>query len=283
MRKENIGIIGFGFVGQAIAHGMYLHYNLKVYDKFKEDLDNLEETVNNSKFIFVCVPTPMRSDGSQDLSSIDDVVENIVKIATTKKIIIFKSTIIPGTTRHYAEKYKNHEFVFNPEFLTERQAKLDFLNQARIILGGNPEATSLVKKLYQIKFSHVKIFECDWESAEIVKYMCNCFFSVKLSFLNEIYLLTKHLNIDFENLKDMWLGDMRIGNSHTDVPGHDGMLGWGGKCFKKDINAFIKYVEKEGLNIEMCKAAESVNNKVRLEKDWEKIKGATTKNNYTKK
>lgn len=279
--KPKIGIIGFGFVGKAVVHGFCLHADLKIYDKFQDGLNTLEETVNNSNIIFICVPTPMMDDGSQDLSAIHDVMENINKITNKKKIIIIKSTVIPGTTRRLANKYKNHSFVFNPEFLTERSAKLDFINTSRIVLGGsNGFALDSVEKMYRVRFTHTPIFKTSWEGAELVKYMNNCFFALKISYLNEIYEICDKIGLNYNELKDMFLADQRIGNSHCDVPGHDGQKGFGGKCFPKDVNALVKWAEKKNISMDTIKAAIKVNERVRLEKDWEKIKGATTKNNY---
>jgi len=66
----------------------------------------------------------------------------------------------------------------------------------------------------------------------------------------------------------------------TDIPGHDNFRGYGGKCFPKDVQAFIKWAEDNKLDLDMCKAAEKVNERVREVKDWLDIKGATSKNNY---
>ena len=227
---ENIGIIGFGFIGKALAHGFSLHANIKIYDKYDNQYDTLEDTVNSSDFIFIGVPTPMNDDGSQDLSNIGDAVDNVVRVATSRKIIILKSTIVPGTTRQYSRRYKNHDFVFNPEFLTERSAKLDFINSARIILGGRKKVTTMVEKMYRTRFTHTPIYKTTWEGAEVVKYMANSFFTVKISFLNEIYDIAKYIGVPYEDLRDMWLADQRIGNSHSDVPGYDNFRGYGGKC-----------------------------------------------------
>jgi len=280
MEKRTVGVIGFGFLGRAFVHGFMLHADIKIYDKYDDIYDSLDDTVNLSEYIFIGVPTPMQDDGSQDLSSMDDAVYNIVNIAKEKKIIILRSTIIPGTTRNYSEKYPDHDFVFCPEFLTERQAKLDFLNTARIILGGMKHATQAIKDFCRIRFPHTPIYLTTWEAAEVVKYMNNCFFAVKISFLNEIYDIAKYINVPYESLKDMWLADQRIGNSHADVPGHDKCRGYGGKCFPKDVQAFVNWAEHNGLTVEMCKSANKVNEKVRDVKDWLDIKGATSKNDY---
>lgn len=280
---ENVGIVGFGFLGRSFVHGFSLHANIKIYDKYDNTYDSLEDTVNSSKFIMIGVPTPMYDDGSQDLSNMDDAVKSVVDIADKKKIIVLRSTIIPGITRKYADKYPDHDFLFHPEFLTERSAKLDFINAARIIIGhkeSSDGAAMQFKNLYRSRFSHTPIYLTTWEAAEVVKYMCNSFFAVKVSFLNELYDVANHIGISYDELKNMFLADARIGNSHTDVPGHDGNRGYGGKCFPKDIQAFIKWAESEGLKLDVCDAADKVNKRVRIVKDWLDIKGATSKNNY---
>jgi UDPglucose 6-dehydrogenase len=280
--KPRIGIIGMGFVGGAIAHGFVLTADLKIYDKYNNMYDSLEDTVNHSDFIFVCVPTPMRDDGTQDLSNVYNVVESIDEVAKHRKIIILKSTVTPGTTRKLANTFLGHSFVFNPEFLTARAAKIDFLNQTRIILGGDKESFVLseVQQMYRTRFTHTPIFRTTWEAAELVKYMCNCFFAVKIAFLNEFYDMAKFADVPYNELRDMFLSDYRIGNSHTDVPGHDGDRGFGGACFPKDINAMITWADEHAYFVDMLEAAELVNNRVRKDKNWEDIKGATSKNNY---
>jgi len=280
IEKSKVGIIGFGFLGKAMAHGFYLHMDIKIYDKYDDTYDSLEDTVNDSDFIFIGVPTPMNDDGSQNLSSMDDAVKSVVEVAETRKTIILRSTIVPGTTRNYANKYKNHGFVFCPEFLTERQSKLDFINSSRIILGGPQESVDKVEELYRVRFTHTPIYKTTWEAAETVKYMNNCFFAIKIAFLNEMYDVAEHIGVPYNDLRDMWLADQRIGNSHTDIPGHDGHRGYGGKCFPKDVQAFIKWAQKHGMELDTCKAAEKVNKRVRKIKDWLDIKGATSKNDY---
>jgi len=278
--KYKIGIIGFGFLGRALAHGFVLHADIKIYDKYENKFDTLEETVNESDFIFVGVPTPMNDDGSQNLSNIYDAIKNINSVATTNKIIILRSTIIPGTTRSIAKIYPNHDFVFFPEFLTERTAKLDFINPARLIFGGDEIVIARIVELFRLRFTYTPIFQTTWEAAEVSKYMVNCFFAVKISFLNELYDIAERIGVEYNDLRDMWLADCRIGNSHADIPGHDNHRGYGGKCFPKDVKAFVNWAEEHNLNVDMCKAADNVNERVRKEKDWFNIKGATTKNLY---
>ncbi len=279
--KTCIGVIGYGFVGKSIVHGFSQDCKIRIYDKYDDRYDTLEDTVNNSKIIFICVPTPVMEDNKQDLFSIRNAIESACMVAKDSKIFIIKSTIIPGTTRVLASENKGHSFIFSPEFLREKTANFDFVHSSRIILGGYPDMDSdFVHTFFQNRFPRTPIYETDWESAELVKYMSNCFLSVKISFLNEIYRMSKHFNINYDNLKDMWLADGRFGESHTSVPGHDGHLGYGGKCFPKDIKAFVHFAESIGVTADVCKSADRINEDIRDHKDWLDIKGATSSNDY---
>jgi len=278
--KPRIGIIGFGFLGRALAHGFVLHANIKIYDKYDNTYDTLEETVNQSDYIFDGVPTPMNDDGSQDLSNINDAVSNIVRVANAPKIIILRSTVVPGTTRLIADKYTDHNFIFFPEFLTERTAKLDFINPARLIFGGEKEITDTLVNIFRPRFSHTPIYQSTWEGAEVSKYMANCFFAIKVSFLNEMYDISKYIDIPYEEVRNMWLSDSRIGNSHSDVPGQDGHRGYGGKCFPMDVKAFYNWAESKGLTADLCKTADVINERIRKNKDWFDIPGCTSGNNF---
>lgn len=289
MDKFNVGIIGFGFLGSAMAHIFKLHADVKIYDKFKEGFDNLNDTIQHSEFLFICLPTPMFEDnGEIDLSIIDNMLAEISNSLPehNDKIVIIKSTIIPGTTDNFAKKYPNLNIIHNPEFLTARKNLIDAITPARIILGGKAEFTSKVKELYEYRFGHsINIFETDSQSSELVKYSANIFFSMKVLFFNNIYDICEKLNLDYNNIKDMVAADGRIGNSHLDVPGHDvfmfnGQLqrGISGSCFAKDINALINYMKALGLDASMLEAAWNLNvNKYRQSKDWEKIPGVISK------
>tara|TARA_Y100001963_G_C6743684_1_gene430395 strand:- start:222 stop:1073 length:852 start_codon:yes stop_codon:yes gene_type:complete len=277
---KNIGIIGNGFVGSAMAAGFGLHANVKIYDKDpRRGCNTLDEVVNNSEFIFVCVPTPMRDlhGGDIDLAIMNSVFKEIDKVnRRDDNIFVIKSTVIPGTTQEYARKYPNLKIVFNPEFLTERNANLDFINASRIILGGAAADTEKVKELYIDRFPYTRIIETDSGSAEFTKYMCNCFFATKISYMNEMRQAVSKLNFSWEDIMEGFISDGRIGNSHLDVPGHDGSLGYGGKCFPKDINAFIGFFNKIEIEPKILNASWSKNLEVRDNLDWGQIEGAVS-------
>ena len=269
MKNYKLGIIGHGYVGESQSFAFSPSFDVRVYDK-----DSLKSThslneVLDSDFIFVCVPTPMKKNGSQDLSF----VESFFKTAKDGPIYIIKSTIIPGTTNLLNEKFKNLKIVFSPEFLTERTAKLDILTQTRIILGGDKSLTSKVKNIYDIRFKNKTIIETDSLTAEYIKYMNNTFFASKVSIMNEFYRLAKQLGVDWETALYGFVSDQRIGDSHLNVPGPDGKLGFGGTCFPKDINAFISFAKKNNVNMNVLEAAWKTNLEVRPERDWENLKG----------
>ena len=167
MSKYKVGIIGNGFVGESQAFAFSPTSEVKVYDIDPlKSLNTLEE-IYKCDFVFVCVPTPMKKDGSQDLSYVEEVFEN----AEFGPIYILKSTVLPGTTEELNQKYHNLSIIFSPEFLTERTAKLDMLTQARIVLGGEKWMTAKVRKLFEQRFMNRTFIETDSKTAEIIKYM----------------------------------------------------------------------------------------------------------------
>lgn len=269
MRKK-VGIIGNGFVGESIAFAFSPTTELKIYDKNElRSLNTFEETVNQD-FVFVCVPTPMLKDGSQDLGFINKFFESVP--VGNKSIFIIKSTILPGTTNQLIEKF-DLNIIFSPEFLTERTAKLDMLTQSRIILGGNLILTKKAEELFCDRFMNRHIIHMDSTSAEFVKYMNNTFFATKVSLMNEYYRLANKIGVDWEKALYGFASDGRIGDSHLHVPGPDGKLGFGGTCFPKDINALMTLAEEVGCNMNILEAAWKTNLEVRPEQDWNKLEG----------
>jgi UDPglucose 6-dehydrogenase len=279
-----IGLIGFGFVGKAIQHGFSQTCDFRIYDLNPlESVNTFEQVMAESDFIFVGVPTPSNFEtGEQDNSIMDATVERCAPyLENTNKVLILKSTIVPGTTQGYIDKYPNMRIIFNPEFLTEKSFRLDFINQARIVLGGKKENTELVEKLYRQRFPTTPAFHTNATAAETVKYVCNCFFSVKLSFFNEIYQICEKLSIDYKEVLGMVMADGRIGNSHWAVPGLDGQKGFGHKCFPKDLNALIARAKELGVDPTVMQATWKKNLEVREDHDWTRIAG--TMSNKKKK
>ena len=263
MNKLTIGIIGNGFVGEAQAFAFSPIFEIKIYD-----VDPLKSTsslndVNKCDFVFVCVPTPMSADGYQDLSY----VENVFKNSTENPIYIIKSTVLPGTTTRLISRF-SRKIVFSPEFLTERTAKLDMLTQNRIILGGNKELTAKVGSLYKQRFKNKNIIQTDTITAELIKYMNNTFFATKVSIMNEFKQISEVIGANWNDALNGFASDGRVGDSHLDVPGPDGDYGYGGKCFPKEVNAFILFAKKNGISLNSIIGGWETNKKVRKNKDW---------------
>jgi len=262
----NVGVIGNGFVGSAVVNGFALHANVKVYDiDPSRSVNTFDEVVQNN-FIFVCTPTPMEPEsGRTDKRILNEVVYKIAESRFTNSdtIVVIKSTTPPGTVETYVREFPNLSFVSNPEFLTERTANLDFINAPRIILGGDKSSVSRVSTLYRERFPYKKIIKTDHTTAQFIKYMSNCFFAVKISFMNEMYQAAHASGANWDDSRNGLVSSGRVANSHLDVPGHDGQYGFGGKCFPKDINSFIKVLENIDVKPTMLKAAWNKNLEVR--------------------
>jgi UDPglucose 6-dehydrogenase len=216
--------------------------------------------------------------GRIDLSIIHNVFDRVSQINGKRdNIFIVKSTVIPGTVESLIDKYPKLNIVFSPEFLTERNAKLDFINSSRIVLGGENNLTTRVENMFRDRFPHTPILKTDVTTSQFIKYMNNCFFATKVSFMNEMHQAASRMEVNWNDALKGFLLDGRIGNSHVDVPGHDGQLGFGGKCFPKDINAFINLFHDYGVDAKVMKAAWEKNLEIRDRHDWLDIKGAVSK------
>ena len=284
-----IGIVGRGFVGSAVEFGFSdkTEYVLFINDKDEsKSVNSLEDVVGYSDTIFLSVPTPSNEDGSVNLNYVEDALQEISEITSDieqgafslDNIILIRSTIPPGTTRKLQQTYQNLNLVFNPEFLTESNHKLDFVNQDRFILGGDLDDTEKVADLFEYRFPRVPLLQTDYETAELTKYMNNCFLATKVSFLNEMKQISEKCGADWDVAIKGFLMDSRIGQSHYQVPGPDGKLGFGGHCLPKDINALKSFGESLGLNLNTLNGVINTNLEVRPEKDWESDSRAFTSN-----
>lgn len=265
----NIGIIGYGVVGKAMEYGFKGKENtIRAYDKFK-NLSPLEVVVRNSEFVFVCLPTPYNSNGI-DLSIMDENIGQIAKEADkTNKAVVIKSSVVPGTTRNYQKRYPNTRFAFNPEFLTEANYLEDFVNADRIIIGADNDHTRLmVADLYRDRFPKTPMFLTDPTTAEMVKYMANCFLATKVIFGNEMFELCQALGIHYDEVKNMVVADKRIGSSHLNVTSD---RGFGGKCFPKDVAAMIGRFKELGVDASLLETVWNKNLRIRRVRDWDDI------------
>ena len=280
--NNKIGIVGQGFVGTAVNEGLKPFYEIETFDLIekKSTCKSIQELVNKTKAIFVCVPTPMQSNGSCYLGFVENVLDDLNKACAipggygyVEMNVAIKSTIPPGTTEKFNKKYTALKISFNPEFLTEANSIEDFKNQNRIIIGGPRPSSTAFKRIYAKAFPKVPIIKTGSTTAEMVKYTTNCFLATKVAFANETYQVCDSLNIDYDKVIEYARYDERLGNSHWDVPGPDGDFGFGGHCFPKDMEA-LKYRATElGIHTSIIDAVLKSNNKVRKNRDWEKQEG----------
>ena len=266
-----IGIIGQGYVGTALKEGFQDFYQVETYDKYdlgKSTHSKISDIVELSDVIFVCVPTPMRQDGSCYTGIVEEVIREINENANGQ-IVVIKSTVPPGTTDRINQEYTHSTVICNPEFLTEANFIQDFKNQNRIILGGDRKGTNIVRQIYSRIFPNATIVKTGAKHAEMVKYFTNCFLATKVSFANEMYNVCQQLDLDYDKIVEYATYDERLGKSHWAVPGPDGDFGYGGHCLPKDLSAIVSEFDTYGL----LEAVEQVNDQVREDRDWEHMVG----------
>ena len=240
----SIGFIGCGVVGNAISNFYQKtgKYNIKKYDKYKKI--GVFNDILDSDLLFLCLPTPFNSEtNNSDTTEILNVCEQLNNHKYDGYILV-KSTVIPESTKSLNNIFENIKIIHNPEFLSQKTADSDFENQNQIILGGDSKYTSIIKQFYHIDFPSVKISEMSSEESEMVKFALNNFYAVKIQYFTELYLLCKDRNIDYNVVKDSMLLNNWINPMHTQVPGHDGKVSYGGMCFPKDTNAFLTYMKE---------------------------------------
>jgi len=274
-KKATVGIIGNGFVGNAVYQNVRDKVETKIYDVDKNRSLNTFEEVLQQEFIFVCVPTPMKVDGSCDLSILEKLFEDISKKESDdmfeERTFIIKSTVPIGTTNRLVEKYPLLWIVHNPEFLTARNAVSDLAEADRTVIGGDSLLTSRVAKLYwgYVYFGQEpNIIQTTSDESEAIKYFSNTFLAYKVAYFNKVYDVCEKLGMDYNNLRKGITTDPRIGKSHTQVPGIDNDRGFGGTCFPKDLNSLIHQMESHDINADMLTEVWKYNESIRKVIDW---------------
>jgi UDPglucose 6-dehydrogenase len=241
-----IGIFGLGFVGKSMLDSFKLKgYTVYGYDKFN-DSDSLKDCLD-TELVFLALPTKYDEKTSQyDKSCLEEVSKQLV-LNKFEGLVVIKSTVEPMTTQLLSQTY-NLKFVHNPEFLSAATALQDFHNQKHIVLGhgSNVSIEELypLRDFYQDGYPEAEISLCSSTESESMKIFVNCFYSVKIQFFNELYLLCQSMNCDYETVKDLMLKNKWINPMHTTVPGIDGKLSYGGYCFPKDTNALLQHMKK---------------------------------------
>ena len=243
-----IGIAGVGFVGGAMLKSFIKNnVDVKAYDKYNDKYNTFEE-ITYSDIIFLCLPTKFDENiNMYDKSCIYSVCDDLNKVNYSGSIII-KSTVETGTTEKISNKYPNLQFIHNPEFLTARTAYEDFHNQKHIVIGKsgncNQKHVENLYNFYNYNYPEAEFSFCSSNESESMKLFVNCFYSVKIQFFNELFLLTQKIeNCNYDNILSIMLKNNWINPMHTKVPGPDGELSYGGACFPKDTNALLNLMK----------------------------------------
>ncbi len=262
-KQLKLGIIGHGFVGKATDDGFRKNVKKFIVDPILGT--NIDDLVKFCpEIIFVCVPTPMSDDGSQDSSIIYNVIKELSK-KCPKSIKVVKSTVLPNILKNITKI--DSKVIYNPEFLREKYANEDFINSKFLIFGGKKDLCEIVSNAYS-NHSDCKTKDhvfTDIESASLIKYTINTFLAAKVIFFNEINLLFKNINseISWQEMINIVSKDGRIGSSHMNVPGHDGRKGFGGACFPKDSVALVRYAKDINLDMTLLTSVIKTNNVIR--------------------
>lgn len=255
-QKYKIGIMGLGMVGGALQR-YFEKKGIKIYGYDKGRNIGSVDQANEADVIFICVPTPFVEGSGLDLSYVEEACNGILG----NKIVVIKSTILPGTTEKMQKKHPQHKFLFNPEFLVEERADEGMQNPDRQIVGYTDFSKELAQDILTLlpKAPFEKIVRA--EEAEMIKYFGNTFLSMKVIFGNQMYDLCEKLGIDYDVVKECASNDKRIGSSHLDVH-HGGYRGYAGKCLPKDTKSLVYFADESGADLKLLKTAEEINNKL---------------------
>lgn len=280
----NVGIIGNGFVGNATSQFENKDTTVFIYDidknKCKPQDITLDSLCQKSDIIFICLPTPMTSNGSCYLGIIEKVVSDMKNYIDFDIIpVVLRSTVPVGTS----EKFN---CFFMPEFLTEANASNDFKNTECWVFGvkeENIEQNDKTKELmchilntnrqYHNIMSNNTLF-VNTKEAESIKLFKNTFLAVKVGFCNEFYRFCQGNSVDYNTVINGVITDERITQSHTRVPGIGGKFGFGGTCFPKDISSLQNQMLSIDVKSPIIDAVIKRNNEIdRAEQDWKKDEG----------
>jgi len=275
----NVGLIGNGFVGNAIYHNLKSYNDFLIYDKdhTRSTAVHIREVCHRTKIIFVALPTPTYPNGRCDLSIILNVMAQIA-YWYDDNIVILKSTVPPGTCESIKNIHNKLRIVFSPEFLTEKNSIEDFKNCNRVIFGGDEADIEPCEQLFRKSFPEKDYLRTDWQTAEMVKYFLNTFLATKVSFANEMWGICERVGVSYDEMLRLALYDKRLTKTHFLVPGPDGDHGFGGTCFPKDLKALINFCNRKNIDCQVLSAVWDKNLKVRNNLDWLKKIGRSISN-----
>ena len=268
MTKPKAGVVGAGVVGQAMQR--LCGPETVMYDT-KPGAPQDKGAINACDVVFICVPSPMKPDGSCDTSIVEEAVSWV-----EAPLIILRSTVSPGTTDRLRVEYEKH-IVFQPEYLGETPGHVfgTMAERAFVVLGGTTEDNSRAADFYKHYYNAmIQFYLCDAVTAEVAKYMENSFYAVKVTFVNEFYDIAKAHGVNYDVLREIWLADTRISRDHTFV--YPDTRGFSGKCLPKDVNAIVKSCLGRGYQPRLLQAAIEINERFRAYSTTTPVSGGRT-------
>lgn len=262
MFEPKIGIIGLGFVGEAIRNHYTGFTRICIDNDVTKGYVGTYNEIMNAEGIFVCVPSPQREDGSCNT----DILESVLsKLQDYKGVIISKVTATPDVYERLGKQYPN--LVHIPEFLTAANAQNDYDRENWAIIGGSISAyRHEAERIIRLTKQDASIIHCTIGEASLVKYSINSFLATKVVFMNELAAIAERNGYDWPKICRMISMDSRIGPSHMQVPGPDGQYGFGGMCFPKDTSALLHYSDNISTYLNVLKEAVKKNTLLRLQK-----------------
>lgn len=227
----------------------------------------IKESVQFGEILFNCVGTPSKNNGAADIEAVFTVARNVAQYAQSKKILVNKSTVPPGTARQCHEIILQNksssevEVVSNPEFLKQGNAVYDFNHPDKIVIGTQSEtAFQVMRKVYHgLLKTYIPFLEMDWETAEMVKYANNAFLATKISYINEIANICELVGADIKTVAQSIGMDYRIGPKFLNAG-----IGYGGSCFPKDVRAIIGFADEKGYDAKLLQEVDSTNERQKL-------------------
>ncbi|MBI4256911.1 UDP-glucose/GDP-mannose dehydrogenase family protein [Candidatus Uhrbacteria bacterium] len=273
MQRQKIAVIGYGYVGKAYVKMLEGHYDVVVYDPVYSQDHNYEgvhfvdslQGFEDCALGVICVPTPQAPDGSCDTTYVRSTLETL-----NTPLIVIKSTVTPGTTDELRTK-TGKRLIFSPEYVGESKYYNPFFSDNMkevpfVIAGGNDkDCNDYFDLLIPILGPTKTYFKTTSLSAEVIKYMENTYFAIKLTFINEMYNICQALGADWYAVREGWLLDPRVERMHTAVFPSD--RGFKGKCLPKDTQALVQAARNNGYEPRfLLEMIENNSNFIKMEK-----------------
>ena len=251
-----IGIVGLGAVGTANKHGFeYLGHSVIGHDI---KLDTTINDVLDTEITFLCVPTPQAEDGSCNTGIIESVIKEL-NLYNYKGIVAIRSTVVPGFTQRMIDTYRNLTICFVPEFLRERCAADDFINNHKLLAVGTHDIW-VHRKLVRAHGDLPEHTEhLTPNEAEVLKYYNNVYAALRVTFANVMYEICDKLDCDYTTIKNAYIKTGKAVDMYLDV--NPSLRGYGGMCLPKDTQAIASLITELGLDLELIKSIHTDNNK----------------------